>query len=92
MVETQLCGATISVDCCTDFECELAPGHAGDHQLTFTWENEPYGPKLPPKPLTPQQQARQEWAMAMYGKMIERVLKPTPLVLGAEYAPYITVD
>lgn len=88
-----LCDHQVDVDDATWFECELPMHHPGDHEYTFTWPNEPHGPKLPPKPLTPQQQAQQEWFMAMYGKMIERSLKTTPLVLeGAQYAPYIACD
>jgi len=44
--EQQLCGATTDIDWQTTFECELPPGHAGDHEMTYAWSNEPIGPKL----------------------------------------------
>lgn len=64
--EPQLCGADTSPEYSLWFECGLLPGHAGDHEGTYMWPNEPHGPALPSKPPTPQTQ----WLQAVYENLL----------------------
>lgn len=45
--DRQPCDVQVDVDDSTWFECELPMHHPGDHRYTYTWPNEPIGPRLP---------------------------------------------
>ncbi len=73
------CGAVDDIDYGVWFECELSPGHPGDHQGIHYWENQPHGPALPPRAAT-----GRVWlsdaCQQMAAQQIEFVLRGSPLV------------
>ena len=85
--EPQICGADSEPAYGVWFECELLPGHAGEHEGTYTWTNEPHGPKLPP---TSNRFAAAQWAESLhaaYAKMINQ-----QLVMAAQGSPFVDGD
>jgi hypothetical protein len=83
--QPQVCGAVNELDYGIWFECELLPGHAGDHQILHTWQNEPHGPKPPPTPpksrLLPN-----NWADALEEALVRSLTQA--IELGALVMPY----
>lgn len=82
--ERQLCGAIDKIDYGVWFECELLPGHAGDHQTLHVWQNEPHGPKPPPAPNRFQQALWGEQLHTAYTRMLEQ-----QLVAALEGSPFV---
>lgn len=58
----QICGAEDELDF-IGFVCELAPGHAGEHEAAYSWANEPHGPQ-PAR--TPNRFLPQAWGESLY--------------------------
>ena len=83
----QICGAIDEPEYSLWFECELPPGHAGDHEGTYTWTNEPHGPKPPP---TPNRFVSAAWAESLqtaYAKMISQ-----QLAMAVQGSPFVDGD
>lgn len=83
----QICGAVDELDYGIWFECELLPGHAGDHQTLHTWQNEPYGPK--PAPTAPRSKfVPDAWAKtieeAWLRTLLARPVEPCGLVVNRD--------
>lgn len=80
--ERPLCDHQVDVDDQTWFNCELPVHHTGDHAYTYTWENEPIGPSLPPR-VAPQH-APTEWLADAYRRMgaqyLQLALQGSPLL------------
>lgn len=85
--EQQICGAVDEIDYGVWFECELLPGHAGDHQTLHTWQNEPHGPKLPPAPNRFLLPLWGDSLMTAYAAMINQQLEA-----AIHHSPFVNPD
>lgn len=69
-MDVENCGVVYTFDDSPyDLECELAPGHDGNHSASFEWFNESYGPRPYREPSWPGRKLQE-----VYGKMIEHQL------------------
>lgn len=75
----QICGAEDELEYGVWFECELRPGHAGDHQAVHQWANEPHGPKQW-RPAHQWVQPLQQVADQAAARLLELAISGSPLV------------
>lgn len=83
--QPQTCDAVDELDYGIWFECELLPGHAGDHQILHTWQNKPTGPELAP---TRNKLLPEGWAKTLGDAYTRRLLaqpvEPRTLVINRD--------
>lgn len=72
-----ICDHQVDMDDSTWFECELPMHHPGPHKYTFTWENEPYGPQLPPSP-RPSRLLSEAWAKDIEEALVRSLVRRPP--------------
>lgn len=74
------CDHQVDVDDRTWFECELPMHHPGDHQVTYTWPNEPHGPKLPPPVTMMSRYVPPAWAEQILNQLFNAAAMGSPFV------------
>lgn len=81
--QRQICGAEDELEF-IGFVCELAPGHAGEHESVYYWVNKPHGPKVAPMPnrLLPQ-----IWAESLYEAQRRMAMQQAEAV--ASHSPFV---